>query len=245
MKAEELIKKYSLDKKKIESWGKEKYPLFQNNLRLITLAYLTQELGISIDAFELGFERHLEVTPVKDLQKDVFSEIRVLIASKISDFEYLACPECNKKIDDSNSCPVHGKVKAEIATWRKYIAGDETGDVVLTFPPRLKEERVLGRVVVVRGTLRSGRDEFVCRTVRVVEEVPQKDRKEGKDKETEVLEISSEELETFKKFVQVYGGVPKKQLKAWHDAKGLESSLEQLIKAAQLQYKDGKYYVKG
>lgn len=238
----DLIKKYDLDKKEIQKWAKKKYPTFQDNLRLMVMTYVTEKMGMKIDPFEVGLERELELTPVSDLREDAFSEIEVLVVTKVSEFEYLSCPECRKKVDEDNECPSHGKVEPEVSVWRKFIAGDATGDLVLTISPgTVLNGSIVGRAVRARGSLRSDRGEFVIRTLKISDSVMKLEAEENEGKE---LDISEEELDTFKKFVRVYGGVPKKQLQSWHETKGLKGSLDDLIKSAGLKVKDGRYYVK-
>ena len=249
-----LLKRYSLDEKAVKKWAKEKYPDYAENLKMMISMYLQEKQGIKLDPYELGMVKPKEHVDVRDLENRVFSQIRVLISGKISEFEYNACPECNSKVDDDNECDKHGKVKPVLVAWKKYTAGDKTGDVIFTLPPTTSFGGVLvNETVEAEGSFREDRGEFVVRSLRVISDgngdtsetlptPPEAEAEEEPEAEWDG-EVNEEEVQALKDFVDIYGGAPEGTIASWVASKEFTTPLKELIKAAKLKKKKDKYYV--
>lgn len=244
---EKLLKRYSLSKKVVKKWAAKKFPKYKDNLRMMISMYLQETEGLKLDPFELGMVTAKEHVPVSDLEYNVFSQIVVLVASKISEFEYNACSECNKKVGDDNECETHGEVSTNLVAWKKYIAGDETGDLIFTLPPTTTYGgEMVNLEFRAEGSLREDRGEFLVRHLTpITDEDEEESESEVEEEEDEAEDVESDEkeLEAVTQFVDIYGGAPIGTLKAWHKSKKMKTPVKILIKAAKLKLKDGKYYV--
>ena len=164
-----LLDKNGVTVDEVVTYGRTKYPQYLSNLRIIALTYLNTVKGIKAEV--------AQTVKVKDLELDKNCTIRVLLASKTGEVSYVGCPECLKGAADTEEgmditcekCSV--EVKAVKHYWTRYLAGDDTADVIVSFAPRVRPtEDLSGKVVEAWGGLRENRSmvEFVINRYSIV-----------------------------------------------------------------------------
>lgn len=226
----DLLKRYGISEEEVRRWAREKYPYFADNLLLMTLLYLKEVKDIEPLAY----------TPRKvvNLKPGERAELNVLIALKLSENRYRACPECYTKVDERNGeyyCPRHGITVEPIEVcWRRYIAGDDTGTIIIAIPPRIRDEIKLGSTYCIRGIL-GDRGEFVVRSISPIEvrvevkpetvKAKPKARVEARPspKAKEVrLEVTEDVIEDVKDYLRVWGELDIDEFRRWWRNMGYE-----------------------
>ena len=171
----EKLKEYGVTEEEFEKFC-EKYPDFKSNRELMAKLYLTVVKGIKVAAPIAG-----EFTPISQLQVGVVSRIHAVVLQHVRKNIYTGCPRCFKKLEVAPNttvdCPRCGPVKAQPLEWNIVLAGDESGEILLTIPPRIGQAPRPGEIIDVEGMLTEEDEFFVYRyaisTSRVkVEEKP-------------------------------------------------------------------------
>lgn len=146
------IEKYGLKKEEVEAWGREHYPEFAGNLNLIAQLYLSKVLGITPKP-PVPREKVVLVKSVHDGDRAV---IRVLVTAKVAERSYTGCPHCRRKIE-GNVCPGCGVVTPIEYKWLVYLAGDTSGEIIISFPPGVDvPDDLIGKVMLLDGTYKDG-----------------------------------------------------------------------------------------
>ncbi len=146
------IEKYGLNKQEVEAWGREHYPEFAGNLNLIAQLYLTKVLGITPKP-PVPREK---VVPVRSVHEGDRTVIRVLVTAKVAERSYTGCPHCRRKIN-GNVCPGCGVVTPIEYKWLVYLAGDTSGEIIVSFPPGVDvPDDLIGRVMWLDGSYKGG-----------------------------------------------------------------------------------------
>jgi len=164
--AEYYIRKYGLNKAEVEEWGKKHYPEFAKNLALIAQLYLIKVKGIK----PKPPIRADKIKKVATLQEGERAIIKVVVTLLVGERAYLGCPICKKRVSDSNMCPNCGVVEPKEYKWVTYHAGDDTGEVILNFPPGVSEDLrdLTGAIILAVGRYRAG--EFIVENYDILEE---------------------------------------------------------------------------
>jgi DNA-directed RNA polymerase subunit RPC12/RpoP len=135
------------------NWAKDKYPDFINNKSLIAKLFLASK-GISI------VRQRREIKKIAELEVGQVATIRAALVAEIDRRSYIACPICYKRVQgvpgEEVECQKDGKVKAVTAWWILILAGDDSGEIILTFPPSITKSQSIppmGHIILARGAL--------------------------------------------------------------------------------------------
>ena len=131
----------------VQKWGSTIYPQHAKNNNIIARLYLRSK-GIFINVSSGA--------KINTLGKD-WTTLDVLVASKLDPQKYTGCPKCNKsikeaKVEEDAECPKCGLVEAATISWPRYIAGDDTGEIILKFGPTIADnDDYTGSFLKIRG----------------------------------------------------------------------------------------------
>jgi len=141
----------------------ERYPTFKDNKELMAKLYLAVVRGIRVAEPKITGE----FTNVSDLMVGVVSRIKVVVIQHVDKRAYVGCPKCNRKlqaaVNTTVECPKCGIVKAQSLVWTEILAGDNTGEVILTIPPSVGRVPNEGEIIVVEGVLTENEEFLVYR----------------------------------------------------------------------------------
>jgi hypothetical protein len=141
----------------------EKYPDFKNNRELMAKLYLAVVKGVRVAEPKVTGE----FQKVSELTVNVPSKIRVVIIQKVDRRVYTGCPKCYKKLEGAPNtvieCPRDGPVRAQPLEWNVVLAGDDSGEVLLAFPPSIGTAPNPGEVIAVEGVLTEWEEFLVWR----------------------------------------------------------------------------------
>ena len=139
------------------------------NLNSLARLYINDVLGEKI----ISKKSDQGVVKVKDLEQGKWASINVILVQKLETMSYFGCPTCNKgfkemKEGEDAECPKCNKtVEVTKLYWPRYIAGDETGEVIVKTPVKPMEDDLTGHIVKLRGSLSSyrGNVEFAANKI--------------------------------------------------------------------------------
>jgi len=223
---EYYIRRYGLDKNEVLEWGMKNYPEFAKNLALIAQLYLIKVKGIT----PKPPLKKDSIKKVADLQENERAVIRVAVTIPVAERSYKGCPICRRKVNPNNMCPNCGIVEPVELKWLVYNAGDDSGEILLSFPPGVSEDLgdISGAVIVAMGTYRDGEflvDNYDIETQPVAAEVkPAEPTREEPKKELEETQrqVAEEKLE------QPDKAEIKEKLEERSPMKGIEVDMEKL-----------------
>lgn len=146
------MKTKEITDKELKAWGIKKFPDFSNNLELMKVIW-EKEQGIKTDMVGIGYNS----AKVKDIKTGDFVELSVLVADMIVERKYIGCGVCRRKAKDVNKSCICGNAEYISYTWKNYVAGDNTGNVVLNVLFPRKDGGVIneGRMQVLKGKVGS------------------------------------------------------------------------------------------
>lgn len=254
-----LYAKYGLNEQEVLEWAKKHYPQFIGNKNIIAQLYLKLVKGVQVDPRSLVLLTGKKVN-VADLRVGEWSIIEVLVGVRTRQSAYQGCPVCFRSTQDG-LCPQCGKTTPQVMIWEEYLAGDSSGEVILTLPPRITSEgkNYEGTVLRVKGVLRDS-GEFMAQAVQEVtprgvspapapevpkakpQAPPQEIPKEPPvrvQEEIPKVEVGDEALEReardLQKILEVFGEVPYDDLVMWHKSRKLVTPLDVLINAVGMR----------
>lgn len=155
----EKLKEYGVTEEEFNKFC-EKYPEFKNNRELMAKLYLVIVKGVRVAEPRITGE----FTKVAELSVNVPSRIRVVAIQQVDKRSYVGCPKCLKKLQAAPNttveCPRDGLVKAQVLEWNLVLAGDDTGEIMLSIPPSVGRVPSNGEVIAVEGVL-TEQEEFI------------------------------------------------------------------------------------
>lgn len=155
----EKLKEYGVSDEEFNKFC-EKYPEFKSNRELMAKLYLVTVKGVKVAEPRITGE----FTKVAELSVNVPSRIRVVAIQQVDKRSYVGCPKCLKKLQAAPNttveCPRDGLVKAQVLEWNLVLAGDDTGEIMLSIPPSVGKVPNNGEVIAVEGVL-TELDEFI------------------------------------------------------------------------------------
>lgn len=171
---EELVKKNGFTMEEVQKYAQEKYPQFASNISLVAKLFLIQK-GINLSP-----PQRLKGNKVKinQLQPNENAIVDVVLVQEIETRSYIGCPICFKKLPvlGETECPKDGIVISENLQWRTFLTGDDTGEMIVTFAPTIKETLTIGSTITIRGAMSEKNGEFTAFNVvtgnESVQEVP-------------------------------------------------------------------------
>lgn len=244
-----LIKEYGLDEMEVRQWGAKHYPQF-TNLNILAQLYLKQVKKVEIDP------RMLSVTgkkvSVADLKAGEWCVVEVQVGVKTRQNAYRGCPKCWKSVREGGVCPDCG-VETVVMTWDDYVAGDNTGEIIVSLPPRLTMKGVdlEGTTIRARGVLRDS-GEFMINAYQIVQanppagsevpaspKVPLPSTTASESSATSPPGGLNREREDVKKILDIFGEVPWDELAKWHEFRKFTTPLTELLQGIA-EVKDGR-----
>ncbi len=157
---EDLLKKNGFTMDDVRKFAEENYPQFASNLNLIAKLFLIQK-GININPPTRMKGPKLKIN---QLQPNENAVVDVVLVQEIETRSYIGCPKCFRKLPvlGETECPKDGIVISENLQWRTFLTGDDTGEMIVTFAPTIKQDLKPGMTVTIRGTLSEKNGEFTA-----------------------------------------------------------------------------------
>jgi len=155
----EKLKEMNVSEQDFENFC-SKYPEFKTNKELMAKLYLATVKGVRVAEPRVTGE----LVKVSSLTPNVPARIRVVVVQNVEKRAYVGCPKCFKKLQAAPNttveCPRDGLVKAQVLEWNLALAGDDTGEIMLSIPPSVSAVPNPGDVIAVEGTL-TEQEEFI------------------------------------------------------------------------------------
>lgn len=200
---------------KIKAWA-EKSPKFR---RFLTNMPMLASL----------YAKHHKPEKVKDCIVDQEAKLELLITKKYNKSKQVLCVDCFRKEgpEEAEEC---GKSEFDVFYAYNYLAGDETGEIKVSFPPwyehgnpELDEEEIY----VVEGTISEWKGK---KQISVTSEIKK------------VLEDNSEAMQAMKELLEMHDGEIPSEL-IGEAMEGFEGYMPSIFKELNLEEKDGKIRV--
>jgi hypothetical protein len=184
-----LLQQYGINEQELLEWGKQNYPEFINNIKLIAKLYLQFVKKVSIPKKRSIYG---VITPISELEAEVWSNIQGIVAEIVDIRNYSGCPQCLKKIEEGN-CPTHN-IKPVTLVWQTVEVGDNSGSIICEISPR-NPKLEIGYKILARGFLDPEKEAFRVFQLEILEKPKPKEKpKEEKPKEiTSLAEILPKE----------------------------------------------------
>jgi hypothetical protein len=234
----DLFAKYGITKEEVLNWAKgTKYEGFVSNPSFLAQIYLQEKKGQTLD--------ETDVVPLSGTKVDVSQVntkdlviIEVIVGKKLRETTYLGCPNCYKSLkvkdsDEIKDCPDHGAVEPKLFTWRRYVAADNSADLVISVPPRFNDmpdyADLFGRVMKMKGKL-NDQGEF---NIVGIQEISPETAKAEEAKAPIVQKaqemVDEKELADFMSMLGTFPSMAKEDLKKWHEYQKVKTPLDVLI----------------
>lgn len=229
----DLYQKYGLSEKEVTEWAKTKYPQFLKNKTVLAQLYLKQVRKVQLTDEDIAIMRG-PVKKINELKPGQWVIIEAVVGPKLRENSYNGCPICFKKLE-GEFCEICGKVEPIVCWFDSYVVGDNTGDIIATFGPKLANSRKSfeGTVLRLRGVL-GDQGEFLVNAIEPLEE----GRKELVEKKAEV--DAQAEVNLVKEIFEKFPVLRYEDLQKWHSSRGLSTNLDELLaKAPLFKWPDG------
>ena len=254
---EKILAEHNISKEEVLNWAKQHYPEFVRNFSLIAKLYLKSK-GITLP---IAAPIRGEVKQISELVLGEYANIRVVVVEMLSARTYMGCPQCYRKLETEGGelapgspvqCPYCGEtVNVEKLSWKEYLVGDASGEIVVAIPPRLSHMNVEpGMVLLLRGALQEDetfqvlqmnivRDKEIGEAPKPVVEQPVKVVEEKKK-----VEVALEDIERAKRYIRVRAAL-KKPVEEVREAftkeyPHLADAFDDILKESDVVIKDGK-----
>lgn len=251
----DLIQYYGLKEEEVLEWGQQHYPMFLNNRNLIAQLYLLKVKNIKVDPALLEGVKGVPVK-VAELKPETWSTLEVAIGVKVRENQYLGCPNCLRRVDENNECSQCGRVTPKTFIWEDYVIGDDTGDIVASFPPKVTAAGgyQIGDIVRLRGILRNDGSFIVAKVESKTSPPKEESQPVASQPEVPVQAAPSpaptppkkvpgaleKESDMVKRVLTVFSEVQLEDLKRWHSSRNMVTPLEELLKHIGAKIKNGK-----
>jgi hypothetical protein len=179
-----LLQQYGITQEELLEWGKQNYPEFVNNIKLIAKLYLQFVKKISIPKKRSIYG---VITPIGELEAEVWSNIQGIVAEIVDIRNYSGCPQCLKKIE--GNCPTHN-IKPVTLVWQTVEVGDSSGSIICEISPR-NPKLEIGYKILARGFLDPEKEAFRVFQLEILEKPKLSKEEEEKPKEKKPKEITS------------------------------------------------------
>ena len=261
---EKILAEHNISKEEVLNWAKQHYPEFVRNFSLIAKLYLKSK-GIMLP---VAPPIRGEVKQISELVLGEYANIRVVVVEMLSARTYMGCPQCYRKLETEGGelapgvpvqCPYCGEtVKVEKLSWKEYLVGDASGEIVVAIPPRLSHMNVEpGMVLLLRGALQEDetfqvlqmnivRDKEISEApsteVKPVEQSKVEEKPTVKEKKK--AEVALEDIERAKRYIRVRAAL-KKPVEEVREAFAKEypqlaDAFDDILKESGVVVKDGK-----
>lgn len=231
----DLFKKYNLNKEEVSKWAKEHYPNVANVdpisevlLNLMAQLYVREVMGTEVQPSDVETITG-PISNASDLTEGEWANIQVAVGVKIRETTYMGCPICYKSLPKEGppNCEKDGPVEPAVHTWSRYIAADNSGEVMVSIPPRLSKEYkdLMGSVIKARGSLNE-QGEFNIQSLNILtgmipEAVPLKEKAQEF--------VDQAEVQTFTNMLQTFPSMTREDLERWHTFQKVKTPLPILL----------------
>jgi DNA-directed RNA polymerase subunit RPC12/RpoP len=159
MNLKETLKENGFSEEDVMQWAQQKYPEFTGNFDLVAKLFAIEK-GIPFEVPRRS--RPISVIKISEIKPDVPCAIKGVVVQKIEERTYIGCPKCYRKLQSKGrvECEKDGVVDAVDLTWRSYLVGDDSGEIVVDTAPSVTTELKTGDVRVFRGSMRGNSYEF-------------------------------------------------------------------------------------
>jgi DNA-directed RNA polymerase subunit RPC12/RpoP len=159
MTLKETLKENGFSEEDVKQWATQKYPEFLNNFDLVAKLFAIEK-GIPFEVPKRS--RPVSVIKISEIKPDVPCAIKGVVVQKIEERTYIGCPKCYRKLQSKGrvECEKDGVVDAVDLTWRSYLVGDDSGEIVVDTAPSVTTELKTGDVRVFRGSMRGNNYEL-------------------------------------------------------------------------------------
>lgn len=231
----DLYEKYGLKKEEVLQWGASRYPQFIKAESILAQLYIKEVQNKTIEPAEVALMTGTDFA-VDELSPNVWGVITVVVGIKTKSNSYNGCPTCMKKVPDDNICSKCGPTTAVELTFETYVAGDNSGDLMLSVGPRLVAEfpNLEGLVIRARGSI-GDQGEFNVNNLELLSEPA------SGLAEKQTVDMVEREVGLLTNVIQSFGSVAYEDLKQWHATKTISCDLDMLmVKAGAVKAEDGK-----
>jgi len=161
MNLKETLKENGYTEEDVRQWAQQKYPEFMGNFELVAKLFAIEK-GIPFEVSRRS--RPISVIKISEIKPDVPCAIKGVVVQKIEERTYIGCPKCYRKLQSKGKveCEKDGVVDAVDLTWRSYLVGDDSGEIVVDTAPSVTTELKTGDVRVFRGSMRANSYEFTA-----------------------------------------------------------------------------------
>jgi len=159
MTLKETLKENGFTEENVRQWAQEKYPEFMGNFELVAKLFAIEK-GIPFEVPKRS--RPISVIKISEIKPDVPCAVKGVVVQKIEERTYIGCPKCYRKLQSKGrvECEKDGVVDAVDLTWRSYLVGDDSGEIVVNTAPSVDTEFRTGDVRAFRGSMRGNSYEF-------------------------------------------------------------------------------------
>jgi len=159
MNLKETLRENGYSEEDVMQWAQQKYPEFTGNFELVAKLFAIEK-GIPFEVPRRS--RPISVIKISEIKPDVPCAIKGVVVQKIEERTYIGCPKCYRKLQSKGKveCEKDGVVDAVDLTWRSYLVGDDSGEIVVDTAPSVTTELKTGDVRVFRGSMRGNSYEF-------------------------------------------------------------------------------------
>ena len=159
MTLKETLKENGFSEEDVRQWATQKYPEFLNNFELVAKLFAIEK-GIPFEVPKRS--RPVSVIKISEIKPDVPCAIKGVVVQKIEERTYIGCPKCYRKLQSKGrvECEKDGVVDAVDLTWRSYLVGDDSGEIVVDTAPSVTSALKTGDVRVFRGSMRGNNYEL-------------------------------------------------------------------------------------
>jgi hypothetical protein len=163
----EKLKQYGVDEAEFNKFCGN-YPQFASNRELMAKLYLSVVKGVRVAEPRVTGE----FTSISELSVGEVSRIQVAVVQQVEKRAYVGCPKCMRKLQAAPNttveCQRDGIVRAQLLEWNLVLAGDSTGEIMLSIPPSVGRVPNVGEVIAVEGVL-TEQEEFLVYRFSAVE----------------------------------------------------------------------------
>jgi len=200
MSLKEILKENGFSEEDVRQWAQQKYPEFTGNFELVAKLFAIEK-GIPFEVPRRS--RPISVIKISEIKPDVPCAIKGVVVQKIEERTYIGCPKCYRKLQSKGKveCEKDGVVDAVDLTWRSYLVGDDSGEIVVDTAPSVTSVLKTGDVRIFRGSMRANSYEFTVFEVFELQQTKQStdSKQTTESKPTEVKQSTeSKQVQGFK-----------------------------------------------
>jgi hypothetical protein len=151
---EEVLRKNNYTIEQVNQWAAENYEKISSNTPLAIKLFL-QLHGVTLAPPKLPTPPAPRVS-LSEVFPGQSCQIEVVLVQEIESRSYLGCSKCWNKVCKCYDSP--GEMRQ--LSWRSYLAGDSSGEEIITFCPDIQIPLEIGKFYVCEGSKKSDGEPF-------------------------------------------------------------------------------------